>query len=132
MRTLLLIALVACSSHDKDTKDNKDTKDHQDKAAAVTDPSASGAPSADHPVTLHLTPKSVEVKTKAGAHTFQIESAQPTPELVKPIVDEIFANNGKAGITVWGRYDAPDVWAALAPSFYEVPTTICLRDGSNC
>jgi hypothetical protein len=126
-----MIALVACSSHDKDSKD---TKDHKDKgsAAAAADPSSSGAPSADHPVTLHLTAKSVELKSKAGSHTFQIDSAQPTPELVKPIVDEIFAAGGKGGVTVWGRYEAPDVWNALAPSLYDVPTTICLRDGSNC
>jgi hypothetical protein len=131
MRTLLLmIALVACNSHDKDSKD---PKDHKDKgSAAVADPSSSGAPSADHPVTLHLTAKSVELKTKADTHTFQIDSAQPTPELVKPIVDAIFAAGGKGGVTVWGRYEAPDVWNALAPSLYDVPTTICLRDGTNC
>jgi hypothetical protein len=142
MRTLLLltIALVACSSHDKDSKDpkeSKESKDHKGSAAAgaagaAADPPSSGAPSADHPVTLHLTTKSVELKSKAGSHTFQVESAKPTPELVQPIVDEIFAAGGKGGITVWGRYEAPDVWNALAPALYDVPTTICLRDGSNC
>jgi len=114
VRALLFVAMLACNSHDKG-------------GAAGVSSSTEG-----HPVTLRLTPKTVELEHKAGKHTFQIDSAKPTPALVKPIVDEIFANNGKQGVTIWGRYDAPDVWNALAPSFYDVPTTICLRDGTNC
>jgi hypothetical protein len=114
MRALLLIVMVACSSHDSGNA-----------------PGASSSTNGN-PVTLRLTPTSVELEHKAGKHTFQIDSPKPSPALVKPIVDEIFANGGKNGVTIWGRYDAPDVWNALAPSLEDVPTRICLRDGDNC
>jgi hypothetical protein len=114
VRALLWVAMLACNSHDKGN------------APGV---SSSGD---GNPVTLRLTPTSVELEHKAGKHTFQIESEKPTPALVKPIIDEIFATGGKGGVTIWGRYDAPDVWNALAPSLYDVPTRICLRNGDNC
>lgn len=114
MRALLLVALLACNSHDKSNA-----------------PGVSSSSSVN-PVTLRLTPTSVELDHKGGKHTYQIESATPTPALVKPIVDEIFATGGKDGVTIWGRYDAPDVWNAIAPSLHDVPTRICLRDGNNC
>jgi len=113
MRLLILVAALGCNSHDK--------------GAAV------GASSDDgHTVTLRLSPTSIDVEGKAGKHTFQLESGKPTPALVKPVIDEILATGGKNGVTVWGRYDAPDVWNALAPALSDVPTTICLRDGANC
>ncbi|MEO8846093.1 MAG: hypothetical protein ABI591_12125 [Kofleriaceae bacterium] len=114
MRALVFVALLACNSHDTGN--------------------APGMSSSEdgNPVTLRLTPSSVELEHKAGKHTFQLESEKPTPGLVKPIIDEIFANGGKGGVTIWGRYDAPDVWNALAPALYDVPTRICLRNGDNC
>ena len=114
MRALLFIAMLACNSHDPGNMPGVSSSSH------------------GNPVTLRLTPTSVELEHKAGKHTFQIESAKPSPALVKPIVDEIFATGGKDGVTIWGRYDAPDVWNALAPSLEDVPTRICLRDGTNC
>ncbi len=51
---------------------------------------------------------------------------------MKPVVERILEAGGKDGVTVWGRYAAPEVWNALAPSFSDIPTTICLRDGANC
>lgn len=112
MRVLALIIAFGCSSHDKATSVGVDTDN-------------------GHPVTIRLTVDEVEVEGKNGKHTFKIES-HPTPELVKPVIDDIMARGGKAGITVWGRYDAPEVWNALAPTLNEVPTTICQRDGNNC
>jgi hypothetical protein len=114
VRALLLIAMLACNSHDQNNVPGVSSSSH------------------GNPVTLRLTPTSVELEHKAGKHTFQIESPKPSAALVKPIVDEIFATGGKNGVTIWGRYDAPDVWNALAPSLYDVPTRICLRDGANC
>lgn len=114
IRVLVMVAALGCNSHGKE------------HAAGVSsdDPA--------HPVVLHLTPTSIEIDGKTGKHTFQLESEKPSPALVKPAVDKILEAGGKDGITVWGRYAAPDVWNALAPSFAQVPTTICLRDGANC
>ncbi|CAN5569800.1 hypothetical protein BH11MYX1_BH11MYX1_51540 [soil metagenome] len=114
IRALVILAALGCHSHD------------QDHAASVTidDPV--------HPVVLHLTPTSIEIDGKTGKHTFELESEKPSAELVRPVVDKILEAGGTQGITVWGRYAAPDVWNALAPAFSEVPTTICLRDGANC
>ena len=114
MRALVLIAMIACNSHDKTNE------------VGITSSSSHGK------VTLRLTPTAVELEHKKGKHTFQLETSKPTPGVVKPIVDEIMASGGKDGVTVWGRYEAPDVWNALAPALYDVPTTICLRDGGNC
>ncbi|HEY0250811.1 MAG TPA: hypothetical protein VGC41_04760 [Kofleriaceae bacterium] len=112
MRLLALVVAIGCSSHDKTASVGVDTD-------------------SGHPVTLHLTLETIEVESKTGKHTFHIES-HPNAELVKPVVDDIMSRGGKAGVTVWGRYDAPDVWNALAPALSEVPTTICRRDGDNC
>ncbi|MFT3698225.1 MAG: hypothetical protein QM831_34100 [Kofleriaceae bacterium] len=112
MRIVALIMAIGCSSHDKATSIGVDTD-------------------SGHPVTIHLTVDAVEVDSKNGKHTFKLES-HPTVELVKPVVDEIMARGGKDGVTVWGRYDAPEVWNALSPALNEVPTTICHRDGNNC
>lgn len=113
MRLLILVAALGCNS--------------------TTKAPPPGVSSGDgHTVTLRLSPTAIDVEGKAGKHTFQLQSEKPTPALVKPVIDEILATGGKNGITVWGRYDAPDVWNALAPALYDVPTTICLRDGANC
>lgn len=111
IRVLAIVAALGCNAKDKDH--------------------AVGIDRAKPPVVLHLTPDAIEVEGKNGKHTFQIES-QPTPELLKPVVDAIMGAGGEGGIQIWGRYDAPDVYKALQPGLYNVPTTVCLRDGNNC
>jgi hypothetical protein len=112
IRSLVLIAVLGCHGHDKDK--DKDS-DNGSGLAAGGDA---------HPVVLHLTRSSIEVAAKTGKHTFQLETDTPSAQLVKPVVDAIFAAGGKDGVTVWGRYEAPDVWNALAPALSDVPTTI--------
>lgn len=117
MRALLIVVAFACNTHDKD------------KPAGVSVYNDDG-----HPVTLRLKPDVVELEqNKSGKkQTFKIGPGDTSPATLKPIVDAVWAADGKKGITVWGRYDAPDLWNSLFPSFEGVPTTICLRDGNNC
>lgn len=112
IRLLAVVAALGCNAKDKDH--------------------AVGVSKGDRPaVILHLAPDAIEVEGKNGKHTFQIES-EPTPALVKPVVDAIMEAGGKDGIQIWGRYAAPDVYKALQPGLDSVPTTVCLRDGNNC
>jgi hypothetical protein len=82
-----------------------------------------------HQVVLRLAPDAIELEGKDGKHTYKLDGA-PTPALVQPVVDKIKAEGGT--VVIWGRYDSPEVYNALAPALSDIPTTICLRDGANC
>lgn len=80
-----------------------------------------------------MTTKEVVVEGKSGKRTFKIDSARPSPEEVKPIVDQVFAEGGEDGsVWIWGRYDAPYVFDVIGRALSDIPTRLCLRDGSNC
>lgn len=110
IRVLALVAALGCQNADKD------------RGPGI-------AAEANHQVVVRLAADAIEVEGKAGKHTFKLEAA-PSPAVVKPVVDAIKANGDT--VVIWGRYDAPDVYNALAPALSEIPTTICLRDGANC
>ena len=53
---------------------------------------------------------------------------------MKPVIEMIKGGRQRQGrsVVIWGRYDAPEMFKALAGELCEVPTTICLRNGANC
>lgn len=110
IRLLAIVAALGCQNADKD------------RGPGVTAESS-------HQVVLRLAADAIELEGKDGKHTFKLEGA-PTPALVQPVVAKIKAEGGT--VVIWGRYDAPDVYNALAPALSDIPTTICLRDGANC
>jgi hypothetical protein len=115
IRVLALVAALGCQNADKE------------QGAGIAAP-------ASHPVVLRLAPDAIEVEGKHGKHTFKLEAA-PSPAVVKPVIEMINTEAGSgedARVVIWGRYDAPDLYNALAPQLGDVPTTICLRDGANC
>lgn len=84
-------------------------------------------------VVLKLTTTDVVVEGKTGKRTFKLASARPSAEEVKPIVDQVYAEGGEGGsVWIWGRYDAPYVFDVIGNALSNIPTRLCLRDGSNC
>ena len=115
IRVLALVAAFGCQNADKD------------RGAGIAAP-------ASQSVVLRLAPDAIEVEGKHGKHTFKLETA-PSSAVVKPVVDMIKTEVGSgegANVVIWGRYDAPEIYNALAGELSDIPTTICLRDGANC
>lgn len=84
-------------------------------------------------VVLRISTTAVVVEGKSGKRTFKLASARPSAQEVKPIVDQVFAEGGEGGsVWIWGRYDAPYVFDVIGSALSDIPTRLCLRDGSNC
>jgi hypothetical protein len=115
IRILAIVAAFGCQNADKD------------HGAGIAAP-------ASHAVVLRLAPDAIEVEGKHGKHTFKLEAA-PSAAVVKPVIEMIKTEAGSgegASVVIWGRYDAPEIYNALAGELSDIPTTICLRDGANC
>lgn len=84
-------------------------------------------------VVLRLSDKEVIVEGKNGKKTFKLSGPRPSAQEVKPIIDRVFAEGAENGSAwIWGRYDAPYVYDVIGSALTDVPTRLCLRDGSNC
>lgn len=91
-----------------------------------------GARSGGH-VVLKLSNTAAIVEGKSGSRTFKLSNPKMSMEQARAILDHIYAEGGKdGGVWIWGRYDAPKVYDGLANELSEIPTRLCMRDGSNC
>lgn len=84
-------------------------------------------------VVLKLSNTAAIVEGKNGSRTFKLANPNLSPDQARAIVDHIYAEGGKdGGVWIWGRYDAPKVYDGLSSELSEIPTRLCMRDGSNC
>lgn len=84
-------------------------------------------------VVLRLSNTAAIVEGKTGTRTFKIANPQLSKQQARALLDHIYAEGGKEGaVWIWGRYDAPKVYDSIADELSDVPTRLCLRDGSNC